>query len=128
MKQLVDNVFTKEELLGIFTKRLCHEDGINTNSNNYSCGNHFFKVLVQIHYSQCLVELTRIFGILCLTIISSRKSIFFANWFIVLIYQNIGFNTLKRKNNGISFNNWVLHTLGRVLHIWWLKDRFYTRW
>ena len=25
---------------------------IVTNSNNYSFGNHFFKVLVQIHYSQ----------------------------------------------------------------------------
>ena len=28
------------------------------NSNNYSCGNHFFKVLVQIHYSR-----TRMWGI-----------------------------------------------------------------
>ena len=28
----------------------------NTNSNNYSCGNHFFKVLVQIHYSHAFKE------------------------------------------------------------------------
>ena len=26
-------------------------DGFQENSNNYSIGNHFFKVLVQIHYS-----------------------------------------------------------------------------
>ena len=36
-------------------------DGIkdSSNSNNYSIGNHFFKVLVQIHYSPNLDEMLR---------------------------------------------------------------------
>jgi hypothetical protein len=34
---------------------------IVTNSNNYSFGNHFFKVLVQIHYSQYKQLLGRLY-------------------------------------------------------------------
>ena len=45
----VDQIGANE--VGI-SERLNQGQMVTENSNNYSIGNHFFKVLVQIHYSQ----------------------------------------------------------------------------
>ena len=40
-----------EKYIYFLTQTAEHTIGFHSNSNNYSIGNHFFKVLVQIHYS-----------------------------------------------------------------------------